>query len=231
MSGSFLRASGACWIASAFTTLALIFLPRFVPIAPDLDSQARLAHDPVYITRVWVSLVHPLIVLVGALGVLYARFRERPGSASTGFLFFSLWAFTEAIQASLTIVALNWTWRPKYLAAHDKAVRDALQVQITGFDAVWDGLFFVLVIAFIIANLLFAVAVRGGPVLQRYVSVGFVLGAGLGIISLATSFGGGILPAQVMDVLYPALQPAARFLTGLWLLRLSRDKAGLLFTR
>lgn len=161
MSGSFLRASGACWIASAFTTLALIFLPRFVPIAPDLDSQARLAHDPVYITRVWVSLVHPLIVLVGALGVLYARFRERPGSASTGFLFFSLWAFTEAIQASLTIVALNWTWRPKYLAAHDKAVRDALQVQITGFDAVWDGLFFVLVIAFIIANLLFAVAVHG----------------------------------------------------------------------
>ncbi len=97
-------------------------------------------------------------MLVGALGVLCARFRERPGSASTGFLFFSLWAFTEAIQASLTLVALNWTWRPKYLAAHDKAVRDALQVQITGLDAVWDGLFFVLVIAFIIANLLFAVA-------------------------------------------------------------------------
>lgn len=29
----------------------LIFLPRFIPIAPDLDSQARLAHDPVYTSR------------------------------------------------------------------------------------------------------------------------------------------------------------------------------------
>ena len=224
MSGSFLRASGACWIASAFTTLALIFLPRFVPIAPDLDSQARLAHDPVYITRVWVSLVHPLIVLVGALGVLYARFRERPGSASTGFLFFSLWAFTEAIKASLTIVALNWDLAPSTWPPTTRPCGRTCR-QITGFDAVWDGLFFVPVIAFIIANLLFMVAVHGGDALQRWVSVGFVLGAGLGIISLATSFGGGILPAQVMDVLYPALQPAARFLTGRWLLRLSRDKS------
>ena len=60
----FLRLTAACWAASAVTTLGLIFLPyAFAPIA-DVDSARRLL-DPIYMTRVWVALVHPLLVLVG----------------------------------------------------------------------------------------------------------------------------------------------------------------------
>ena len=204
-------------MVSAVTTLALIFLPRFFPAAPDIDTQARLIHNPFYMLRVWVALVHPLVVLVGALGVLYVRFREAPGSAITGFVFFLLWAGAEAVQSALNLVTLNWTWRAALLSATDETVREVLRRQIAAFDAVWDGLFFFLVIAFIM------VAVFGGEALQRCVSLCFGLGAALGVISLATSFGGGILPARVMDILYPVVQPAARFATGLWILRYTRN--------
>jgi hypothetical protein len=202
--------------------LGLIFLPRLIPEAADLDAQAALVRNPFYMARVWVALIHPLLVLVGALGVLAVRLKDSAGCASAGFVFFLLWAGTEAVQQSLTLVALNWTWRSEYLATSDAAARDALRLYARGFDAVWDGLFFFLLIAFVAANMLYLVAVWGGGALQRTVSVFFGLAAGLGVISLVTSFGGGILPAGVMAILYPTIQPSGRFLTGLWLLQSAR---------
>ena len=222
VSPAFLRISALCWMVSAATTLGLIFLPRLVAPAADFESQVRLAHDPAYLLRLAISIVHPLIVLVGALGVLVLRAPYAFGSSTVGFVFYFLWASVEAVQQCLTLVALNWTWRATYLVTTDAETRSRLRSHIEAFDAVWDGLFFFLLIAFIVANLLFAVATRGGRGLQRTVSIFFVLGAGLGVTSLLTSFGGGRIAPDVMGVLYPAIQPAGRFLTGLWVLRARR---------
>jgi hypothetical protein len=219
VSPAFLRTSAICWMVSAATTLGLIFLPRLVAPAPDFESQVRLVHDPAYLLRLAIGIVHPLIVLVGALGVLVLRAPYAFGSSTVGFGFFVLWASVESVQQCLTLVALNWTWRAMYLATTDAATRRTLRSHIEAFDAVWDGLFFFLLLAFIVANVLFAVATRGGRGLQRTVSIFFVLGAGLGVTSLLTSFGGGRIAPSVMGALYPAIQPAGRFLTGLWVLR------------
>ncbi len=202
-------------MGSSVTTLCLIFLPRLVPEAPDLASQAALLHEPAYITRVWVALFHPLIVLVGALGVLLARFSKSPGALSCGFVFFLLWAGTEGIQQSLVLVALNWTWRAAYAASADFS----LESHIRGFEAVSDGLFFFLVIAFILANLCYCLGVWDRGALTRTISVFFALAAGLGLVSLLTSFGRGVLPESVIVFAYPTIQPAGRFLTGIWLWR------------
>ena len=168
-------------------------------------------------TRVWVALLHPLIVLVGALGVAAVRIGAAPGWAVGGFVFFLLWAGIEAVQQGLTLVALNWTWRAEYLQALDPAARDRLGASITAFDAVSEGLFFVLLIAFVVADLFFALAVWGGPPIQRVVAIGFALASALGVISALTSFGPGVLPDEVMAVLYPLIQPPARTLTGIWI--------------
>jgi hypothetical protein len=213
---AFLRACAVCCAISALTTLGLIFLPYGYAALVDGDTTRRLL-DPVYMTRVWVALVHPLIVLVGALGVCVARVRVAPGAALVGFVFFLLWAGTEGVQLSLTLVAVNWTWRAGALEATDPAARERLLSHLDGFEAVSDGLFFFLLIAFFVANLAYAVAVWGGGRLQRTVAVGFVFAAGLTAISGLTSFGGGVLPDAVMAVLYPVLQPPARLLTGIWL--------------
>jgi hypothetical protein len=212
---AFLRVTAVCWMVSGLTTLGLIFLPYFY--APLDGDPARRLLDPVYLTRVWVALLHPLIVLVGALGVVAVRFVAAPGWSIGGFVFFLLWAGIEAVQQGLTLVALNWTWRAEYLQTADAATRERLGSWIAAFDGVSDGLFFVLLIAFVVADLLFAIAVWGGPPIQRVVAIGFALAAGLGVISALTSFGPGVLPDAVMAVLYPLIQPPARTLTGVWI--------------
>jgi hypothetical protein len=62
---------------------------------------------------------------------------------------------------------------------------------------------------------------------RRFVQVagiGFSISAGLGVVSILTNFGGNVLPAGVMAILYPALGPAARLLTGIWLIRESSSQ-------
>jgi hypothetical protein len=200
---------------SSLTTLCLIFLPRLFPETPDFESQAALHRDPAYMTRVGVALFHPLIVLVGALGVLLARFARSPGASSCGFLFFLLWGGTEGIQQSLVLVALNWTWRRGYSESGDFS----LESHMRGFEALNDGLFFFLLLAFIIANLCYGLAAWDRGRLHRTISVFFVLAAALGVVSLLTSYGGGVLPESVMAAAYPTIQPLGRFLTGIWLWR------------
>ena len=215
---AFLRFAAACCAVSSVTTLGLIFLPYgYAPIA-DGDMARRLL-DPVYMLRVWVALIHPLFVLVGAMGVFAARAAVAPGAAFSGLMFFLLWAGTEAVQQSLTLVTLNWAWRTEYLQTTDAAARVVLGQYLQAFDGVSDGLFFFILIAFIVADVAYAMAVWGGDSLQRTVAVGFGLAAGLGVVSALTSFGPGVFPDTLMAVLYPLFQPAARLLTGVWLWR------------
>lgn len=206
---------------TSLTTLGLIFIPRLVPPAPDIEIQAALAGNRLYMFRAWIGIVHPFIALVGAAGVLAVRMRATPGTAICGFTFFALWAAVEGVQQSLILVALNWRWRTMFLVGSD-SMRSALTPLITGFDAVSDGLFFFLVLAFVVANVLFCAATWGGAPFQRAISVFFALAAGLGILSVSTRFGGGIVPAGGMDLAYPLIQPAGRLLTGFWLWQTAR---------
>jgi hypothetical protein len=219
MSRRLVQVAGICFALSSLTTLGLIFLPQLTPDAPDFEARTRLIFNNVYMAHRWIALVHPLIVLVGALGVAVVRYKEAAGTAVTGFIFFLLWATTEGIQQALTLVAVDWTWRPQYLAATSDAERTIARTYIVGFEPLSDGLFFFLVLAFICANVLYARAVWGEARLQRVVAIGFSVSAGLGVVSILTNFGGNVLPPGVMAVLYPALGPAGRLLTGIWLIR------------
>jgi hypothetical protein len=219
----FIQFAGICFVISAVTTLGLIFLPRFFPETSDAASRARLILDPAFTMRRYVALFHPLIVLTGALGVLAVRFEAAAGSAVPGFVFYVMWAMTEGIQQALTLVALDWTWRPQYLAAATEAERAVLQQHMDGLDALSDGLFFFLLIAFILANALYALAMWGGSSLQHVVALAFGISTALGIISLLTSYGGAIVSPGLMAVAYPALGPAGRLLTGIWLVQQSRS--------
>lgn len=225
VSNRFLRGCALCWMVTSLTTLGLIFLPRNLPPTPDLESQARLIENSVYLARVWIGIVHPFIALVAALGVLFVRWKEAAGAASCGFLFFLLWATGEAVQQSMILATLNWGWRADYLAATTPDARAAMATTVASFDGLSDGLFLFILIAFMCANVSYALATWKGTGLQRVVSVFFVLAAGLGALSFATRFGREIVPAAAMAILYPLIQPAGRFTTGWWLWRIAgRDR-------
>jgi hypothetical protein len=177
------------------------------------------ATDRVYLLRLVVGLVHPAFVLTAVMGVCALRVGPRPGASLAALGFMGVWATTEAVQQALLLVAGQWTWRATLAVSADPAERQRMTDSLLALDGASDALFLVILGAFVVGNVALAIAAWERDRFSRIVATGFGLAAGLGVISGLTTFGGGVLPAPVMAVLYPLLQPPARFLTGVWLWR------------
>lgn len=216
-SSRFYRGAALCSFASAMTTLGLIFLPKLYQPVPDFEARMALLHDPAYVLRSWIYLIHPFLTVTAALAVA-ARCRTRAaGAASLGLLGFCLWGATEAAQQALTKVALDRTWRTAWPTA-DAAARQLIRSHVAVYDALWDSLFLLILIAFMAGNIFLAIAVRSVDRLARWVSAAFWAAAGLTLLILLPEVGGPSLESHT-GWLYPAIQPAGRTLIGVWLWR------------
>jgi hypothetical protein len=214
---SFYRAAAVASLLSVVTTLALIFLPRFYGPAESFEHRLALADHPLAELRAWLYLLHPFLVLTAALGAAAAIRRSAPGAAVAGFLGFLLWAFTEAAQQALTLVAYR-RWADAYASA-ETAVREILAVQVATYDAIWDSMFLLLLIGFLIGNLLYGWALIRHSGFDRVIGVCFLAAAALTVSGISGELGGPVLPATIAPWIYPAIQPLARLLIGVWLWR------------
>jgi len=223
----FYRGCAIASVLSAFTTLGLIFLPRLYQPVPDLDARMALGTNPAYVLRSWIYLIHPFLVFSAAVAVA-ARCRIRAGgAASLGLAGFALWAATEAGQQALTKVALDRTWRAAWPTA-DAAARELIRNQLAFYDVLWDAMFLLLLIAFLVGNVLLGVAVAhtardeakatASPrLLAMWIAVALWAAAALTFLILLPELGGPTVPGT--DWIYPLTQPAARALIGVWLWR------------
>jgi hypothetical protein len=214
----FYRGAALCSLASALTTVGLIFLPRFYSPVESFDARMALLSNPAYVLRSWVYLVHPFLVVTAAVAVAATCRRQAAGAATLGVLGFCLWGATEAGQQALTLVALDSTWRQAWPTA-DETARQLIRAQVAFYDALWNSMFFLLLLGFFAGNVLLALAVRRHGGLARWVSVAFWIGAGLTAIELVPELGGPSLDSPFVDALYPLTQPAARAFIGVWLWR------------
>lgn len=218
-----LRTAALGSLLSAFTTLALIFLPELFAPAPDFVRRMARVRDPAYQLRAWIYLVHPLLVFAGAFGVA-ALLRPRP-LASPGLIGFGLWAAAEVAQQCLTLFAFD-RWRRAWLAG-DEAVRATMEVRTAIYDGLWDAAYVLLLIGFLIGNACFGAAMARMRGLGRVVGLFFLAAAALTVSLLLPEFGGPALLEPVAAWPYPAIQPPGRLLIGLWLWReADRRKAG-----
>lgn len=225
------RLAAACSLLSAITTLLLIYLPQFyAPIAEGLPGRMARVSDPVYQLRAWVYLVHPLLVLPAALAMGAALRPRAPLLARLGAASFVVWGLTELAQQCLTLQAFD-RWRVGWLAG-DLELSNAMPVLLRLYDGIWDAMYFLLLLAFLAANVLFGVAVlrqsRGNEMgqpdaLRRPDRLGQVVGAlylaaaALTLSLLVVEVGGPTLPAPLAAWSYPLIQPLARVLIGVWL--------------
>lgn len=214
-SRSFYRTAAVASVISAVTTLGLIFLPNFFAPAEGFEGRMARVHDPAYQLRSWVYLVHPFITLMAALAVAVRIRNFRPGLAVVGLLSMSLWAFTEAAQQGMTLFAFD-KWRMAFATA-DETMRSQIETLTILYDGLWDGMYFVLLIAFAIGNLCLGAALLRLTGLGRVVG-GFFVAASLLTISLIwREIGWGALPEPLASWSYPAIQPLGRTLIGVWL--------------
>lgn len=218
-SRNFYRATAICSFISVITTLCLIFLPKIYGSPASFDDRMALVQNPFWQLRAWAYLVHPFITLTAALGVAVALRRVAAGLMVPGFLGFMLWGFTEAGQQCLTF-ALFRRWATQYAAA-DAITRDTLHANIMFYGALWDAMYLLLLIAFLVGNVLYGIATLHGHGLTRIIGWFYFAAAFLTLTILSGELRGPTLPDMISAWLYPLLQPAARFLIGVWLWRVS----------
>jgi|RhiMetdeSRZDD1v2_1073273.scaffolds.fasta_scaffold128149_2 hypothetical protein len=223
-SRGFYRSVAVCSVLSAGTTLLLIFMPRLFAPGASFDARMARVNETAYIVRAWAYLVHPFLAVAAAAGVAASLRRKAGGIVSLGFLGFLLWGFTEAAQQALTVVAFD-RWRRAYLVAEEPA-RAVLRAQIGVYDAVWDSMFLLLLIAFLIGNLLYGLVLLREDVLGRIVGFFYFAAAGLTLTDLLGEFQVKVLPEALEFWIYPALQPLARVLIGVWLWRVAPEVSG-----
>lgn len=220
-SGQFYKATATCSFLSVATTLLLIFLPRLYDPGESFESRLALVDNPIYMLRAWVYLLHPFVVLGAALGVAMVMRRLSGGLAAAGFLCFLLWALTEAGQQALTLVAYHG-WAAAYATA-DVATQEVLRMQISTYHAVWDSMFLLLLIGFLLGNLFYGVAMVNDRGNARVLSVLFLAVAVLTAFGVSREIGGPALPSAMGVWLYPIVQPVSRLLIGIWLWNMAEE--------
>jgi hypothetical protein len=216
----FYRVAAICSFVSVATTLMLIFLPELFAPAPDFPARMERIHEGAYQARSWAYLVHPFVVFTAALGVALAVGRRAPVLAIGGVVAFTLWAFNEAGQQTLTLFAFD-KWRAAWEAA-DQTTRATIQVNATMYDGIWDGMYALLLIGFAIGNACLATALLGEPGLARVVGALMLAAVALTAALFFGELGIRLLPATALDGAYPAIQPLGRALIGVWLWRQGR---------
>ena len=221
-SPTFYRVAGIASILSVATTLMLIFLPQFfAPVAEGIHGRMERVTDPVYQLRAWAYQIHPFLVFTACLGLAAACRRASPALALGGILAFGLWAITEAAQQSLTLFAFD-DWRRAWLAG-DEAVRTSIDVRVAVYDGLWEAAYSLLLFGIILGSGFFAaMLLRLRDTLSRILGALFALAAIQSVLIQSGELGGPVLPEALAFWIYPATQPLARLLLGIWLLRVAR---------
>ena len=200
---------------TAVTTFLLWLLPRFYNNVASGPAGALLAVNPFYLGRLWVNFIHIFLALMGYLGAAFIIFKRVGGVVFSGFMWFLLWGVTELLGVSVLIFAVNGSWRHDYLEAGE-ARQVLLKQQIDFFMEIWDAMFFLLLVFFLLGTLFYGVALWQGRGLEKLLSFLFLLGVPLTIFITVSGYGGPAWPGVVAGWVYPVLQPVNRALLGIW---------------
>lgn len=224
---SFFRTGGVCAALSAITTFLLWYLPRTYAAPAGFEESLLLHANPAAMARWWVNFIHIFLALAGYAATAWALWPKSRMLSALGLLWFVLWGFTEIVGVSIQIWSVNRTWRAGWEAA-DAATRAILRAQLTGFAAVWDAMFFVLLVAFLLGTLCFGLAaVSGrsaagagrGSGLERAVGGMLLLAAPLTVAIMLAEYAGMPSIGKTIEWSYPILQPVSRASMGVWLWR------------
>lgn len=218
MDRTYLRFASVCAFGLAVTTLVVWWLSRQVAQPATFEDRLALAANSYNLARLWTSLLHMLLGFAAMLGAYVAIKPRSSGFATFGLAMFFAWMLVEMVAVSIGLFAVNAGWRAGYAAA-DVQTQAAFKMLLAGWPAVFDGLYFVLAVSFVIGSLIFGAMAARGKGIERVAGGFLVAGAVLGIFFLWSGYGGPQWPETVAGFVYPVVQPLGRAILGLWLWR------------
>lgn len=209
-SRNFFRAAGVAAFITGITTLCVHLMPLLYAGPADFERLVGLHAEPAYILRLWIVVVHVLLVVVSMLGLAAKRLNDSPGLMIIGFLGYLLFTLAELLRTAMGLFAVNRAWRAGYAQATDESVKLGLRTLLEGWPGVSDGFFFLLVLGFLIGNLCFGLSYVRGAGAERYVGIALLLWSALGLNTLSGYFAGLNL-VSVPEWVSWTFQPAVRF--------------------
>jgi hypothetical protein len=217
VSPKFLRFAAVCALITALTTLAIHLMPYLWADADTFEKQLDLRNRALYLTRLWIVLVHCLLVVVSMYAICLLSVRTKPGWAGLGFLAFFVFALTEIFRTSLALFALNRTWRTRFAANPDPEARGSIRALIEAFSGINDALFFIFIVAFFLGLLCYGVALATDKTSERAMGFLFLTWAVLTLPALIDAVRGVDSISGMFEWVGYGFQPIARASIGLWL--------------
>ena len=132
----FFRFGAVCAVLTALTTLVVHIVPNLWADATTFEQQVELRLDPIYLAQRWTILLHCALVIISMFVLGAAKLRSAPALVSFGFLGYLCFGFTEIVRISISIFAVNRTWRAGYAAAADDATREHFRSLITAYGGI-----------------------------------------------------------------------------------------------
>ena len=217
VSPKFLRLAAVCAVITALTTLAIHLMPHLWADADSFEKQLDLRNRELYLTRLWIVLIHCLLVVISMYAVCLLSVRTKPGWAGLGFLAFFVFALTEIFRTSLALFALNRTWRTRYAAISDPQARGSIRALIEAFSGINDALFFIFIVAFFLGLLCYGVALATDKTSDRAMGFLFLTWAALTLPAIIDAVRGVDAISGMFEWVGYGFQPIARASIGVWL--------------
>lgn len=220
---AFLKIASISAFISAITTFFLWLLPKFYNTPANFTEAVSMHQNAYYISRLWVNFIHIPFALTAYFGLTLILYKKQPATSLFGMMWLGIWGTIEMIGVAALIFTVNGNWRSSYALANDQT-KTILETNITSFMGVWDSLFFVILVAFLLGSLFFAIATQRGKGLEKLLSYLLWAAVPLTVLIILSNYANQAWAGKITGLVYPALQPVSRAVLGLFILKHSRDQ-------
>ena len=217
VSPALIKVAGICAILTALTTIAVHWLPDLWSNATTFESQVQLRHNAIYMGRLWIVLIHCVLVVISMAAIPCLLNGKLRTIAMFGVGSYVMFGFVEILRTSLSIFAVNRAWRGGYDTSTDDVRRQTFRHALETFGGVNDTLFFLFYAAFTVGLFSYGFALLLKSGIDRGVGLLFLLWGVLNLPGLVGAIAGNEALGMGFDWVGRYFQPAARFLLGLWL--------------
>jgi hypothetical protein len=213
---TFLKIASVSASLTAVTTFLLWGLPHLYNSPSNFEEGVLLSENSYYLTKQWVNFIHIPLALTGYFGLTIILFQRQPILSTFGMIWFTIWGTIEMIGVSIILFSVNFNWRSTYKVASE-GNKTVLKNNIETFFSIWDSMFFVLLVAFLLGTIFFAWASWKSKGLEKILSWLLWLAVPLTILIIISGYAGQGWAGQVTKYIYPFLQPLSRLVLGLFI--------------
>ena len=164
-----------CAFAAGILAVLVWIMPYAYPKAGTLKEQIALYDDPIFSARLWCSLALLFFQFLALWGVTAAKINNKPGLATTGFIFFLIHFLVELFPLSFEIFTIRHNWIANLTQAGEGAVIAGVAEKLQVFYDVSTANIPLILISMLSGCLLLGSATWRNTGLERAVSVLFFI--------------------------------------------------------